>query len=170
LVLAGTGVLANDFDLDDTLLTSTLVSGPSHGHLTLNPGGSFTYVPALNYNGVESFVYRTSDARGATDEATVTITVRPVNDPPTVVNDTAQTWRTTAVNIRVLGNDFDVDGDPIRVVGASQPANGRVVVNRDNTITFRAKPGYIGTTWFGYVIHDGRAYSTIAYVAVQVIP
>ena len=47
------GVLANDTDVDNTVITAVLVSGPSHGSLTLNADGSFTYTPTANYNGPE---------------------------------------------------------------------------------------------------------------------
>src|SRR5262249_44329418 len=52
------GVLANDGDVDGDPLTAILVTGPAHGTLTLNSDGSFTYTPALNYNGPDSFTYK----------------------------------------------------------------------------------------------------------------
>ena len=61
-----------------------LVSGPSHGTLTLNANGSFTYTPAANYNGSDSFTYRASDGTATSGLATVTLTVSAVNDAPTV--------------------------------------------------------------------------------------
>ena len=48
-VSVGSGVLANDFDLDGDTLTAVLVTGPSHGTLQLQANGSFTYTPASNY-------------------------------------------------------------------------------------------------------------------------
>ena len=39
-----TSLLVNDSDPDGDALTVTLVSSPSFGTLTLNPGGTFTYV------------------------------------------------------------------------------------------------------------------------------
>ena len=47
--MAAPGVLANDTDPDGDPLTAVLVTGPSHGTLTLNANGSFTYTPAANY-------------------------------------------------------------------------------------------------------------------------
>ena len=63
-----------------------LVSGPAHAaSFTLNANGSFSYTPSANYNGPDSFTYRAKDPSGATSGlATVSITVVPVNDPPTV--------------------------------------------------------------------------------------
>ena len=55
LTIAAPGVLANDSDLDGDALTATVVTGPSHGTLTLNSDGSFTYTPAVNYHGPDSF-------------------------------------------------------------------------------------------------------------------
>ncbi|MDT5196330.1 MAG: hypothetical protein QOH20_3084, partial [Mycobacterium sp.] len=50
-------VLGNDTDDDGDPLTATVVTGPAHGDLTLNPDGSFTYTPDANYNGTDTFTY-----------------------------------------------------------------------------------------------------------------
>src|SRR5207249_3474038 len=76
------GVLANDGDVDGDPLTAIVVSNPTHGSLTLNSDGSFTYIPALNYNGPDSFTYKANDGQADSAPATVNITVTPVNDPP----------------------------------------------------------------------------------------
>jgi VCBS repeat-containing protein len=82
LTIAALGVLANDSDPDGDSLTSTLLSGPAHGSLTLNANGSFTYTPDANFHGTDSFQYQACDSSGACDGANVTITVTSVNDPP----------------------------------------------------------------------------------------
>ena len=55
------GVLGNDSDVDSVSLTAVLVTGPAHGTLTLNADGSFTYTPAANFNGSDSFTYKAND-------------------------------------------------------------------------------------------------------------
>src|SRR5262245_42733559 len=72
LSVAAPGVLANDTDPDP--LTAALVSGPSHGTLTLNANGSFTYTPNVNFHGADSFTYQANDAWSGS-VATVSITV-----------------------------------------------------------------------------------------------
>jgi len=61
-------------------LTAVLVSGPAHGTLTLNPDGSFTYTPAENFCGEDSFTYKAYDGALYSNVATVRITVTCVND------------------------------------------------------------------------------------------
>ena len=73
--MAAPGVLGNDTDPDGNPLSPLLVSGPSHGALTPDADGSFTYSPAANFNGSDSFTYRASDGSLASNPATVTITV-----------------------------------------------------------------------------------------------
>src|SRR5437667_6711322 len=68
LTVAAPGVLANDTDVDADPLTAILVNGPAHGTLSLNSDGSFTYSPALNYNGPDSFTYKAND--GQADSST----------------------------------------------------------------------------------------------------
>ena len=60
LTVAAPGVLGNDSDPDGDPLTAVLVSGPSHGSLTLNANGVL-YTPAVDYAGADSFSYRASD-------------------------------------------------------------------------------------------------------------
>ena len=84
------GVLANDTDPDGDSLKAVLVSGPSHAAtngFTLNQDGSFSYTPASNYNGPDSFTYKADDGSATSGVATVSISVTATNDGPTVTVD-----------------------------------------------------------------------------------
>lgn len=78
------GVLANDSDSDGDALAARLVQDVAHGTLSLNANGSFTYSPLHDFFGQDSFTYVANDGRGDSQPATVTITVNPVNDAPTL--------------------------------------------------------------------------------------
>ncbi|MGN6184628.1 MAG: tandem-95 repeat protein [Thermoanaerobaculia bacterium] len=74
-------------DVDGDPLTFSIVTPPANGTLgPVVPTGPTTatvnYTPNLNYFGTDSFVYQANDGNGGTDNATVTITIAPVNDPP----------------------------------------------------------------------------------------
>jgi hypothetical protein len=79
LNVAAPGVLANDSDADGDPLTAALVDDVSNGSLTLNADGSFSYTPALDYNGSDSFTYKANDGTDDSNIATVSITV---TEPP----------------------------------------------------------------------------------------
>src|SRR5206468_158916 len=127
------GVLINDTDADGNPLTATLVAGPSHGTLTLNATGAFTYTPvanfngtdtftytpATNYSGSDSFAYKANDGSADSNVATVTLTVTPVNDAPVAVNDSYSTNENTTLTVGapgVLFNDTDADNDGLSVL------------------------------------------------------
>src|SRR5262249_16460484 len=82
LTVAAPGVLGNDSDIDNPTLTASLVSSPSHGSGTLNNDGSFTYTPAADYNGADSFSYKANDGFLDSNVATVGLTINSVNDSP----------------------------------------------------------------------------------------
>jgi len=89
---AAPGVRGNDTDVDGNPLTAVLVSGPSQAaSFTLNSNGSFTYTPASNFFGTDSFTYKVNDGSVDSDAATVTITVTSVNDLPTIPDIVNQT-------------------------------------------------------------------------------
>ena len=106
------GVLDGDADPDSSsTFTADFVEGPTHGTLTLNANGSFTYTPTANYYGPDSFTYRAFDGTVYTNTATVTLTVNPVNDAPVAWNDLVTVAEDSgATAILVLANDTDVDG------------------------------------------------------------
>ncbi|HKQ39099.1 MAG TPA: Ig-like domain-containing protein, partial [Verrucomicrobiae bacterium] len=52
------GVLTNDSDPDNDPLSAILVGGPVHGTLALNPNGSFQYIPAPGFAGIDAFTYK----------------------------------------------------------------------------------------------------------------
>ena len=78
-------LLANDTDVERSQLTAATVTGPQHAAaFTLNDDGTFTYVHDGSETTSDSFTYRVYDGDAYSDEGTVTITVTPVNDDPTV--------------------------------------------------------------------------------------
>jgi VCBS repeat-containing protein len=81
LVIEAPGILENDTDVDGDTLASVKIGNTSHGALALQPDGFFLYLPGEDFNGEDSFTYETKDPAGESDEATVTITVTPVDEP-----------------------------------------------------------------------------------------
>ncbi len=165
-------VLGNDTDVDaGTTLTATLAASPANGTVTLAANGTFTYTPAANFNGTDTFTYRASDGAAVSNLATVTITVTAVNDAPVAVNDTASTTQGTAVSGTVLGNDTDVDpGTALTASLGAGPANGTVTLALNGSFTYTPAASFSGTDSFTYTASDGTAASNVATVTITVTP
>jgi hypothetical protein len=92
------------------------------------------------------------------------------NHAPQAMNDAATTREQTPVTLAVLGNDVDPDGDPLTLVSFSTPANGAIVVNPDQSITYSPDPDFHGgTDTFTYTVSDGRHRTSTATVRVDVV-
>ncbi|MCB8944291.1 MAG: tandem-95 repeat protein [Ardenticatenaceae bacterium] len=165
LNIAATGVLSNDTDIDLDPLTAVLNTPPANGTVNLNLDGSFTYTPTANFNGNDNFTYHANDGTNNSNIATVSIEVTPVNDPLTAVNDTITTTEDMPINIDVLLNDIDVDGDA-NVVTVTVPANGTAVIN-SNSVDYTPAAEFSGTDVFDYTISDG-VFTDTATVTITV--
>lgn len=122
-------VLANDTGLGDGGLVVQVVSGPSHGTATVDVNNRIVYTPGLNITSAASLTYRVTDANGDMSSSSVSVSITPVNDPPTANADFATTTVNKQVAVNVLTNDTDPEGDTITLVSFTQPAHGSVAVN-----------------------------------------
>ncbi|HEY2411363.1 MAG TPA: FG-GAP-like repeat-containing protein [Pirellulaceae bacterium] len=172
-VAVGSGVLKNDSDVDSNSLSASLVAQTAHGTVTLAQNGSFSYVPASNFHGTDSFTYKASDGTAASNVATVTITVNPVNDPPVAVADSytvnsGDVLTVSLVAAGVLANDSDADQDSITAQVASNPAHGTLDLHANGTFVYIPTAGFSGTDTFTYQASDGTALSNAAAVTITV--
>src|SRR6185503_18826606 len=171
LNVAAPGVLINDTDVDGDTLSAVLVGQPTHGSLTLNSNGGFSYVPAANYNGSDSFTYKANDGQADSGIATVTITINGLNDAPVAVNDSYTTPEDTTLNVAapgVLANDSDVDGDTLSAVLVSPPTHGSLTLNGNGSFSYVPATNYNGPDSFTYKANDGQADSGIATVSITI--
>jgi len=160
----------NDQDVDGDSLTITSVSNGTGGTVSLS-GGNVIFTPTTDYHGPATFDYTISDGNGATDTATVTVNLAPVNDPPAAVDDVATTDEDqTIFNLPILSNDSDVDGDPLTIIGTPTAGNGTVTVNPDGTINYTPDANFNGPDTINYTIGDGNGATDTATVSVTVNP
>lgn len=171
LTVAASGVLANDTDADGDALSAGVVAGVSHGTLTLSANGSFTYRPAANYSGADSFTYRASDGSAYSNTVTVSITVTAVNDAPVARADSYSTPEGTVLTVApagVLANDTDAEGNALSVGLVAGALHGTVTLDADGSFTYTPAPGYSGSDSFTYRASDGGAYSNTVTVSIAV--
>jgi hypothetical protein len=141
--------------------------------LTLNPDGSFTYTPNLNFFGPDSFTYVANDGTSNSNLATVTITVNTVNDPPKANNDSYSNNEDTTLNVSapgVLANDSDPDGDPLTAILRSGPSDGSLTLNSNGSFTYKPDLNFYGSDSFTYRANDGTSNSNVATVTITINP
>ena len=165
------GVLANDTDPDGDALTAALVDNVAHGNLTFRPDGSFTYTPNANFFGTDTFTYKANDGAADSGVTKVTITVNPVNDPPTVEVATGGTCgqsneRRATINLTVE----DVDNPVTGLTLSASSSNTSLVRNEgvtfsgtgaNRTMTVIALDKRSGTADITVTVSDGTASNII---------
>jgi hypothetical protein len=173
LAVTVNGLLTNDVDANHDPLTVVVVDFPAHGNLTWLLDGSFTYIPALDFNGLDGFTYRASDGRLDSEVTSVTINVTPVNDAPLATNDSYSVLQEASVIVLpadLLANDRDVDGDALSVVLRDSPQHGTLTIESDGSLLYRPAPGYSGSDSFTYVASDGASESNLGTVSIDILP
>ena len=162
LVVAAPGVLDNDDDVDGDTLTAVVLTDPQSGTLALAVDGSFVYTPTAEYNGADAFTYIASDG-ALTDTATVNLTIDPVNDGPLAVDDAYTTTEDTDLVVTapgVLGNDTDIDDDPLSATVLDAPLYGTLALSADGSFTYTPNLNYSGADSFTYIASDGALTDT----------
>ena len=191
-MIPANGILGNDYDLDGDAISVTISSirGPfttdapdtglrperraaNQGVLAVNPDGSFSYYPSLDYVGPVTFTYQISDGVYASNVATVTIMVNGVNDPPVAHNDSYELDEDSAIKQYapgVMHNDHDIDGDDIEAYLLSGPAVGQLTLGLDGSFEFVPPANFNGWVSFRYRAWDGSVKSEAVTVNLYVRP
>ncbi|MES2531475.1 MAG: tandem-95 repeat protein, partial [Pseudomonadota bacterium] len=170
LTIPATALLANDSDVDGDTLALISVQDAVNGSVSL-AGGNVVFTPNANYNGPASFTYTVSDGHGGTSIVSVSVNIGAVNDAPVAGDDIASTpVNTPLLNIAVLANDSDVDGDALTVISATlnDPTQGTVTVNPNGTLNFTPATNVSGPVVITYTVSDGHGGTDTATLTVNV--
>jgi len=162
-----TGTLSAS-DIDSASLTFSLASQSSHGSVTVNANGTFSYTPNANYNGTDGFTFRANDGSLNSNAATVTLTINPVNDAPVAQNGAASGNEDSTIN-GILAAD-DVDGDSLTFTPVSRPSHGSVTVNANGTFSYTPDANYSGSDSFTFKANDGLVDSNVATARLTIDP
>ena len=165
--------LANDSD-DEGALAITGVSA-TNGSAVDNGDGTVTFTPAQDFTGTATVSYTAADLDGASDTATVTITVTPVNDAPVAGDDAENVGEdSSGATLDVLADDTDVDSNPLTVTAVDTTGTTGVVTNNGTDVTYDPNgafeflpAGETATDSFTYTVSDGTL-TDVATVTVTV--
>ncbi len=163
------GVLLNDTNTQSDTFLAIIFTDVGFGTLILNSDGSFTYQPNQDFDSTDSFTYVANNGTHNSNEATVTLSVNPINDAPIAQDDQAETQQNVPIRIDVLENDSDVEDDSLNILLTVDPSETKGFVELDNSeILFTPIADFVGETTFSYVASDGDKISNSALVTVTV--
>ena len=165
-------------DIEGDALTFAVAIAPGNGSLDtitqLTPtSASVSYTPNADFNGADSFTFTTNDDTVDSDPATISLTVNPINDPPTADPGAATTDEDAPVTITLSGGD--VDADPLTFAIASGPANGSLsaitpISDTTAEVTYTPAADFNGNDSFSFTSNDGTVASAPATIALMVNP
>ncbi len=159
-------VLANDSDADGDVLSIVEVSEPSNGQVSIS-GDQVLYTPEAGYTGSDSFSYTVEDGFGGEASANVSVTVQETNQPPVAGDLSAATLRNEPVDVDVLAEASDPDGDELSVAEFTQPDNG-TVTQSGGILRYTPDDEFVGSDSFEYTISDGRGGEATGSVVIDV--
>ncbi len=177
-------VAANDTASGDNSITIstidstiTITTPPAHGSAT-PIFGKVQYIPETDFYGEDSFSYTITANGIPSNPATVTIDVKPVNDPPVANDDSVRTDEDTSVSVRVTANDTDPDGNHTisenTVTIKTPPAHGSAAIQTDGSSTvvvYTPDTNFNGNDSFTYTVEDDEGeISNEATVTIIVNP
>ncbi|MEX0311771.1 MAG: Ig-like domain-containing protein, partial [Tateyamaria sp.] len=163
-------VLANDSDADGDAMVVHRVDQPANGTAEVLADGTIRYTPDANFNGTETITYHVGSQyqpESAASTATITVTVTPVADPITAVDDSVTTAEDQQVVLDLAANDLNPEGYSGAVLSVGTPAHGSIVQN-GQTFTYVPDANFNGGDSFNYTREDGLGGTTTATVTVNV--
>lgn len=174
VVDATDGVLANDIAPNGTTLVAELIVQPANGMLQLQSDGSFTYVPAPNFFGIDTFQYVPVSGSQEGSATTVTLDVRPINDPPIGRGELHMTRPNERFAVPasegVLANDVDPDHSFLSARLENGPIHGTLELASDGSFRYTPNAEFQGIDRFTYRASDGEAESEPTTVSLSVNP
>jgi large repetitive protein len=143
-------------DVDHDSLTYARSAAAAHGTATVQPNGSFSYVPAANWHGSDSFKVTASDGNGGTAEFTVSVTVASVNDVPTCSPASISGSEDTTITGSVGASCSDADGDTLTFARSAVAGHATATVNPNGTCSYAPAANWHGSDSFKVTTSDGN--------------
>lgn len=173
LEVAAPGLLANDFDGDGDTLMIRSITRPEHGEIQCKTDGSFIYVHDGGESTSDTFTYVMDDGFAPSNTATVTITVRPVNDPPVAQGKTyaVDEGRILAVAAPgILSRCIDPDPEPLSAHLLTSTLHGALTLNADGSFVYVHDGSETTQDTFTFEARDASTASNPATVTIIIHP
>lgn len=161
------GALTTLEGADTATYTIESVSPETLGTATIN-GDNLIFDAGANQFGTATVVYRATGNNGS-DLGTITITIDPENDDPTLPATIARTVvEDGSIDIDVVALANDVDGDSLTANVSANPTNGTATRQSNGQIRYIPDADYNGSDAFDVTVTDGNGGSVTRTIDITV--
>lgn len=143
----------------------SIVAQPKYGTIVMN-NSIATYTPNQDYNGNDLFTYQATNQVIESDAGTVSLSISPVADPPTVEDISIEINEDGIINIALQCKDPDAEQSFTYAI-VDNPTNGSVTIN-GATATYTSNLNWSGTDTFTYKSNDGTFDSNTGTVTTVI--
>jgi large repetitive protein len=163
-----TGNIAGQCSDDDGDTLSFSGGGAGHGTAGVDPDGHYSYAPAADFHGADSFGVSAADGNGGSTPFTVTIEVAAVNDAPVCSAASTSGNEDTTIAGSVSGSCSDVDGDSLTFARSVAASHGTATVNADGSFSYVPVADWHGSDSFTVTASDGISGAVEYVVSVTI--
>ncbi|MDN2483094.1 tandem-95 repeat protein [Vibrio agarivorans] len=158
LTFSAEQLLAQSSDIEGEVALESVSYTGSDGILTDNGDGTFSFAPNANFNGEVALDVLVVDEDGATDTATASIDVLPINDAPVSGSTSYQVNEDGSITIsqeQLLANTTDIDGNDLTASNLTVDGNAEVAANDDGSFTITPDADWNGDIDLSFDVTDG---------------
>lgn len=157
--------LDNDFLPEGLGFRLISISESKNAMLEIN-GDNITVMPLDNFNGKLKFDYVIGSKKNETLNGNIVINIEPINDRPIAKADMFLTAEDTPVLLpSILSNDFDADGDNLKIISNSEPVHGELEFD-SGIYMYTPNDDFNGIDTFEYVISDAHGATSKSQVSI----
>lgn len=155
-------------DPEGNPITYSIIDYPQKGKLT-GTIPNVIYTPDADYNGTDKFTFKVNDGLLDSQTATITITVKPVNDKPVADSISVTTKEDTFIRITLTAKDIDAQIQTLGYEIVDRPKNG-VLSATPPFIIYTPNKDYYGSDSFTFTARDSFEKSDPATVTITIEP
>jgi hypothetical protein len=141
------GTASSDLDGDAIGFNWSMLSRPDGSDAALDGPSAMTSAFTADKPGVYVTQLVVNDGQANSEPASATVTA--TNNAPVANADSASTSIGSAVDINVLANDTDADGNSLSIASVTQPAHGTASIN-GTVVRYTPTAGFSGADAFAY--------------------
>ena len=156
-------------DAEGGSFTFSTLTAPAFGSIQWLPGNTFVYTPLFNFAGTDNFTYRVCDSGNLCAEASVSLVITAVNDPPLLVSDILSLNEDTSLTGSIASNDIEAEGENMLYALTGTASNGTITLSANGLLSYTPTGNFFGTETVTYSACDPNNNCSTGILTLEVL-